>query len=150
MVRFFEDLEEGQTHEFGIRTVSSDKIVEFAEQYDPQPLHLNASGSEASLFDGLIASGWLTVCLTTRMVVDDFMADVANMGGRGADDVRWHRPVEPEDTLSGVIEIGETTKTGPGRGDVSFHVTSHNQNDEVVLTMTLHLIIQRRTPGESV
>jgi len=147
MVQYFENLEAGQVHEFGTKTVSREEIVDFAEQYDPQPFHLDGSEDEMGMFDGLIASGWHAVCLATRMIVDELITDVANMGGRGADDVRWHRPVRPGDTLSGAIEVHETAATHPERGGVAFRVTCRNQRDETVLTMTLHLIIRRRDPA---
>lgn len=66
------------------------------------------------------------------------------MGGRGADDVRWHRPVRPGDPLSGEVEVHETVATDPKRGEVTSRVTCHNQHGETVLMMTLHLIIRRR------
>ena len=45
MTYYFEDLREGQTHEFGNRMITRNEIIEFAERYDPQPFHLNSSTS---------------------------------------------------------------------------------------------------------
>lgn len=149
MPQFFEDLTAGETHEFGDRTVTRDEIVEFAERWDPQPIHLDEAAADESIYGGLIASGWHTVCLYTRMLVDGFMGDVANMGGRGAEEIRWHRPVRPGDTLSGRVEVLRKTAAGhPERGDVDFEMTCLNQDDEVVLSMTLHIMVLRRSPPD--
>ena len=91
--------------------------------------------------------GDILVCLYTRLLVDGFMGDVANMGGRGADEIRWHRPVRPGDTLSGRVEILRKMAAGhPERGDVDFEMTCLNQDDEVVLAMTLRIMVLRRSP----
>lgn len=146
MTRYFEDLTEGQIREFGDWTVTREEIVEFAERYDPQPFHLDEAAAEESIYNGLVASGWHTICLYTRMLVDGFMGEVANMGGRGAEEIRWHRPVRPGDTLSGRIEVVAKSVSGNSeRGDVDFAMTCLNQDDEVVLTMTLRIMVQRRS-----
>lgn len=149
MTYYFEDLQEGQTHEFGDRMITRDEIIEFAERYDPQPFHLDETAAKESIFGGLIASGWHTVCVYTRMLVDEFMSDVANMGGRGADDLRWHRPVRPGDTLSGRVKVLHRSSSGhPERGNVDLAMTCFNQDEEVVLTMTLHVTVMRRSPAD--
>lgn len=150
MTIYFEELTEGQAHEFGDRTVTREEIVEFAERYDPQPFHLDEEAAEESIYGGLIASGWHTVCIYTRLLVDGFMGEIANMGGRGVEELRWHRPVRPGDTLSGRIEVLQKTAAGhPERGDVDFAMTCRNQNDEIVLTMTLRIMVMRRSGIEN-
>jgi acyl dehydratase len=67
----------GRVYEFGAKTISREELVEFTERYDPQQFHQEESGAERSVFDELIASGWHTVCLATRMIVDDVMTVVA-------------------------------------------------------------------------
>lgn len=146
MTHFFEDLSEGDAHEFGERRVTREEIVNFAERWDPQPIHMDESVAERSIYGGLIASGWHTVCLYTRMLVDGFMGEVANMGGRGADEIQWHRPVRPGDTLYGRIEVlRKKAVRHPERGDVDFEMTCLNQDSEVVLTMTLRIMVLRRS-----
>lgn len=146
MTHYFEDLTEGETQTFGNRTVSRDEIVDFAKRYDPQPIHIDEVAAKESIYGGLVASGWHTVCMYTRMLVDEFMCDVANLGGRGAEDLRWHRPVRPGDTLSGRVEVFE--KSGSGnleRGDIDFLMTCQNQDDKRVLTMMLRIMVKRRS-----
>ena len=61
MARYFEDLETGDVYELdGRYEFDADEIREFAEQYDPQPFHLDEKAAEESIFGGLAASGWHT------------------------------------------------------------------------------------------
>ena len=81
-------------------TFSRESIVDFAAAYDPQPFHLDEAAGEASPFGGLVASGLHTFCVCSRLATEAFFGRIAFLGGRGVDDLRWHRPVRPGDSLS--------------------------------------------------
>jgi acyl dehydratase len=46
-------------------------------------------------FGGLIASGWHTAAVTTRLMVENYLSAQASLGGAGADEIRWPYPVRP-------------------------------------------------------
>lgn len=142
---YFEDLEVGTTDEFGEREITKEEIVAFAEQYDPQPFHVDEKAAGDSVFGGLVASGWHTAAVCMRLFVDGFLCDVESAGGRGVDELRWHRPVRPGDVLSLRTEITEKQPTeNPERGNVHVKLTGVNQNDEAVVSWTLLGMIGRR------
>jgi len=140
---YAKDFEPGDQFEFGSHTVTEDEIIEFARRYDPQPFHVDPDSAEDSLFGELVASGWHVVSLTNRMVRNAVYGRMALLGGYGSDEVRFHvSPTRPGDTLSEVIEFAEVPSppTAPSR-DLSFSVTSHNQELETVFTMVNHAIL---------
>ncbi|WP_276258920.1 MaoC family dehydratase [Haloglomus litoreum] len=142
---YFEDLSVGDEFPFGPRTVTREEIVSFAEAYDPRPFHLDDAAVENSVFDGLVASGWHTAALCTRMQVDDVFDDIAAMGGRGVNDLRWPIPVRPGDTLSGMVTVADRRVSHHDhRGNVDFRTELLNQEDEPVLTMESLGIVRRR------
>jgi len=145
-MQYFEDLTAGDTDEFGTWTFSRDEIIEFARRYDPQPFRVDPDSAENSLFGELVASGWHVVSLTNRMVTDAVYSRMALLGGYGSEEVRFHKPTRPGDTLSGVIEVVDISESTDNAGsrDVSFGVTTHNQEDETVLTMINHAILGSR------
>ena len=51
-------------------SLSRADIIEFAQQFDPQPYHLDAEAAEQSIFGALCASGWQVAALTTRLLED--------------------------------------------------------------------------------
>src|SRR6516162_1161489 len=65
--RYFEDYVEGDVHRFGTIAVGADEIVAFANQFDPQTLHTDPEAAKSGPFGGLIASGWHTAGLMTRL-----------------------------------------------------------------------------------
>ena len=45
--RYFEDYHVGMVDEFGEVLVTAEEIVEFAQRYDPQTMHVDADGGRA-------------------------------------------------------------------------------------------------------
>lgn len=145
MTRYFEDFEIGETVEHGSYTVTEEEIVEFAEQYDPQPFHVDRAAAEESMFGGLIASGWHTASICQRMAIEG-RSDTASMGGRGVDDLRWHLPVFPGDTLSVTVEVLEKrpSESNPEMGHMDVEITGRNQDDDAVVSWTVLGMYERR------
>ena len=53
----FEDFVPDSVAEFGPRLVTREEIIDFAAQFDPQPMHLDEDAGRASMLGGLAASG---------------------------------------------------------------------------------------------
>jgi len=141
-----DDLEPGQIHHLGGQTLSRDEIVAFARDWDPQPFHLDEQAAAASIYGGLIASGWHTVCVFMRLFADGMLSRAAAMGSPGVDELRWLKPVRPGDTLEARLEILEVrpSRSKPDRGVVRARSVVVNQDGEEVLSFVATLLFQRR------
>ena len=148
-MRYYEDIEIGETEAFGEYHVTKDEILAFAEQYDPQPFHTDEAAAEDSAFGQLVASGWHTASICMRLLVDGPMQDRAGMGARGVDELRWHQPVTPGDTLSVRTEVLEkcVSESDPTRGYVDTKLEGINQNGEVVISWIGLEMVARRNSG---
>ncbi|WP_436344236.1 MaoC family dehydratase [Natronorubrum sp. FCH18a] len=149
-MQYYEDIEVGDTREFGEYHVTADEIVEFAERYDPQPFHTDADAAAESAFGELVASGWHTASMCMRMLVDGPIDDRASMGARGVDELRWKRPVKPGDTLSVRTEILDkhVSESDQKRGYVDSRVEGYNQDGDVVVSFIALGMIERRGPDQ--
>jgi acyl dehydratase len=144
-VKYFEDLEVGETMRFGRYEVTREEILEYARQFDPQPFHVDEEAARASLFGGLIASGWHTGAMMMRMVADHMTPAVATSGAMGFDQLRWLRPVRPGDVLSvESVVLEKVAPRRPDRGTVKMESRVRNQRDEVVLSLVTLVICRRR------
>lgn len=148
--RYFEDLVEGQTFDCGSVAVTKDEMLEFAERYDPQSIHLNEEAAGSSMFGDLIASGWLTCALSTRLLVEGYMNKNATLGGRGMDEIRWHKPVYAGSTLSVTVELVEKDSgSNPAFGHTKVKIVTTNEQGETVLTMYgLGLVEKRKASSD--
>ena len=148
---YFEDFFAGQEIALGSRTVSEAEIVGFATQYDPQPFHVDHDAAAASMFGGVVASGWHTCSMMMRMVVDGLMAASSSMGSPGVDKVRWILPVRAGDTLT-VTYLTTAVKASaskPDRGVVWSKWSALNQHGELVCTIEGMGMFGRRPQGKS-
>jgi acyl dehydratase len=143
---FLDDLEAGQRYELGTRVVSRDEIVAFGRDYDPQPFHVDEDAARSSIYGGLIASGWHTVCLFMRLFVDGFLNRAASMGSPGVDELRWLKPVRSGDRLTGRIEILEIrpSRSRPDRGIARMRSVMADQDGDEVLSMVANVLLRRR------
>ena len=146
---YWEDFKVGDRAPMGERTVDRDEVIAFATAYDPQPFHIDENAARRSMFDGLIASGWHTVAMVMRMMVDSYLNESASLGSPGVDNVRWLKPVRPGDRIRAQREVMETraSKSRPDMGLVRTRWEVFNQNDELVMTMEGLGMFTRRHPG---
>lgn len=133
----FEDFEVGTEIELGSKTVTAEEIVEFARQFDAQPMHLDEEAGKASILGGLGASGWHSCCMLMRMMCDRFLLDSTSQGAPGVDYVRWKKPVLAGDSLTGttLVEEKRLSSTRPGLGFVTCRHQLVNQRGETVLEL---------------
>ncbi len=143
---YFEDFVVGQRRELGARSVTEDEIVRFARDFDPQPFHTDPEAAKASIYGGLIASGWHTCSLLMRILCDSYLLDTASMGSPGVDEIRWRKPVRPGDTLTAFSTVKEAriSQSKPDRGVIVSESELLNQHGDVVLTMRGMNLIRRR------
>ena len=145
---YLEDIEEG-TIRCGKTEVTADEIVEFAEKFDPLPIHIDPEAAAKSRYDGLIASGYHTLSLSVRLLVDAVRSKRAVVAGLGIDDVRWHAPVRPGDTITVDTTVLGTrpSESDPSVGVVHERIEATKQDETEVLTLENHELVERRTRG---
>ena len=149
MVRYFEDVEVGETIDCGSHTVTEEEILEFAGRYDPQAFHVDREAARESIFGGLVASGWHTAALCHRLTVDA-VTDYAFAGAQRVDELRWRRPVRPGTTLSVDVEFARKDPDG-GRqavGHVDLETRGTDGDGELLVSMTALSLMHRREAGD--
>lgn len=146
--QFFEDYSAGGVFEFGTAAVSEAEIIEFARRYDPQYLHIDAQAAARGPFGGLIASGWHTVSMTMRLLVEHFIPAAASLGSPGIDELRWLLPVRPGDELRVKVTVMEArrSRSKPDRGLLKSLMEVFNQRGELVMSMRAMNFVRLRHP----
>ena len=148
---WFEDYVPGAVHDLGSVMVDEQEIIAFAQQFDPQPFHLDKEWAEKSVFGGLIASGWHTACMAMRLIVDHYLSEVSSEGSPGIDELRWLRPVRPGDQLSvrATILDARLSRSRPERGIVRSQIETLNQDEEVVMHLTSTIFIRSQNKQDT-
>jgi len=134
--------------------VSREAVLAFAQQFDPQPFHVDDEAARGSLFGGLCASGWHTCAMAMRMMCDGYLLDSASLGSPGIDNLRWLKPVFPGDTLSVRMEVldARPMASKPHVGLLRSGWEVRNQHGQPVMTMEGWGMFRRRgdaTPADA-
>ena len=133
----YEDFEVGGSISLGSKLVTAEEIVEFAGEFDAQPMHMDEAAGKESILGGLSASGWHTCSMFMRLMCDGFLLDSTSQGSPGLDYVRWKKPVLAGDTLTGksTILAKRESKSKPNLGFVTVKSELSNQRGETVLEL---------------
>jgi acyl dehydratase len=145
--RFLEDYKAGATYLCGSFTITEDEIIAFAKRYDPQPMHVDPAFASEGPFGAVIASGWHTASCAMRLVVENYLPH-DNLASPGIDELRWLRPVRPDDTLTLHITVTEArrSRSKPDRGLIHSFIELLNQDGEVAMSMRPMNLVRVRNP----
>ena len=130
---YFDDLTVGRTFASGTRLVDAAEIKDFARQFDPQPFHLDEELAKGTFFKGLAASGWHTMAMTMRLMVEGGLPVAGGIIGAGGE-ISWPQATRPGDVLQVFSEVIEAkaSRSRPDRGMVTVRSETRNQRGEVV------------------
>jgi acyl dehydratase len=143
---YFDDLKIGDTFQTATHSLAAEQIKAFAQQFDPQPFHLDEAAARESMFGGLAASGWHTAAITMRLLVSSGPPLANGIVGAGGE-IEWKAPTRPGDVLQVHSEVVALTpsRSRPDRGLVVLRSNTLNQRSEVVQILTAKLMVARRT-----
>jgi len=143
-VLYFDDLRVGQRFESGTHQIDQKQIQAFAEQFDPQPFHVDAEAAKSTFFGEQVASGWHTAAITMRLLVESGLPFAGGLIGAGGE-IAWPNPTRPGDVLqveSEVIEL-KPSRSRPDRGIVTVRSATKNQRGDIVQVIVSRLVVSR-------
>lgn len=143
---YFEDLNVGQKITIGPISVTEEEIIDFAKKFDPQPFHIDAVKAKDSLFGSLCASGWHTCSLYMKMLYDGLLVNLASLGSPGMNEIRWIKPLFPNDIIIGELKIISKTpsRSKPNIGSMIIDSKVFNNKKELIMTMQSISIVKKR------
>jgi acyl dehydratase len=143
-----EDLHVGQRFTSAPHVIDTDQIKRFAAEFDPQPFHLSEEAAAQSIFGSLAASGWHTMALTMRMLVESVPLADGLIGA--STEVAWPRPTRPGMTLQVFSEITDIkpSRSKPDMGIVTLRSETRDENGDVVLIFTARMPVFKRTRAQ--
>lgn len=143
-----EDFAAGQSFALGPYKITAGEIMAFAQEFDPQPFHVDEQAARNSVLGGLAACGWHVTCLLTRFMCDAVLTRSAVLGSSGMDEVKWLRPVLVGDVLTGEMLVTGTrpSQSKPGVGIVAFESFLVGQDGEKRTELKGMVFVRRRSP----
>jgi 3-hydroxybutyryl-CoA dehydratase len=144
-MRYFDDLEKGETHLSRGRTVTETDVVNFAGiSGDFSALHIDEEFAKTTASGRRIAHGALIFSISIGLVTQMGLLADSLIAFYGVEKLRFVKPVFIGDTVHVTKRVIDLLERGAERGLVTFSTTVLNQRDEPVLVYSDKLVIKRR------
>lgn len=141
---FYEDMQPGQKVLGASVVIDRSEMLAFANIWDPLPFHVDEEAGHAA-FGDLTAPGIYILALKQRLIhqLPEQHAVIASLG---YDEVRFHEPVRPGDTLTLVLEWlnRRPSKSKDDRGIVTVRLSLINQSETPVMSHLDTILVRRR------
>ena len=130
--RTFNELEIGETIHTDPREITLDDIEHFAEfTGDTFYAHMDEEAAKRNpFFPGRVAHGYLLLSFAAGLFVEPNEGPV--LANTGLDGLRFMKPVEAGDSIKVRLTVKHKTPRNDEYGEVRWHATLTNQNDELV------------------
>ncbi|AXV06726.1 MaoC domain protein [Euzebya pacifica] len=149
----YEEIELGSVHETRAQLITTEDVIAFASDYDPQPMHTDPAFAEGGPFGGLIASGFHTMSIAWSLWMTHGVMEQDGQGGISLDDARWFAPTRPGDRIRARVTISERRLTTRGRGFIRMDFEVLDHDDSVLMSFSTTGLLARRadglTPGDA-
>lgn len=140
---YFDDLKVGMTVQIAPAVIEKEKMIDFARNYDPIPLHTDEVYAAASPFGALIAPGVMSfMSVWANYLKQDFFGREL-LAGKSTK-IEWHKPVYAQDVLHGDAQITRLEKRSHRNGIVEVTIQAYNQNNILVLSNVTEAIVRCR------
>lgn len=148
---YYEDFAIGEEINAGSHTLTQESAIGFAKEYDPQYYHIDPEAAKNGPYGRLIASGWQTAAISMRLKASSRLAEVAGgLLGMGLEELKWPRPVFPEDSLTLIITILEKrpSRSKPTHGIIKYRMDTYNQKHEKVMEALTAVWVPLKNPDK--
>lgn len=143
-LRYFEDIVPGNRLQGPSMVMVEEDMIAFAKEWDPLPFHVDREAGRKT-FGSITASGTYVMAVKIKLV-HSLRANHAIIASGGYDEVRFHEPVRPGDTLTIGMEwvAKRESQSKPDRGVVTLRFTLTNQDDKMVLSHLDNILVRKR------
>lgn len=140
---YLDDMEIGMEFLTGDVRIEKEKMLAFAREYDPFPLHYDEEYAKHTRFGKLIAPGVMSFMAVWARVMELGFLREKQIAGKSTK-IEWFHPVYADDVLSGRVEITRITRRNAYNGIAELTLWVYNQEGVLVLTNITEAIIQYR------
>ena len=138
---YFEELEVGMTVDIEPVVIRREKMMAFARDYDPLPLHTDEEYAKTTPFGQLIAPGVMSFMSVWAKYLEVDFFGTELIAGKSTK-MEWLKPVFADDTLIGKATITNLVKRNVKNGLAEVTVDVYNQNGVLVLKDVTEVVVK--------
>lgn len=123
--------------------IDQQRMMEFARQYDPIPLHMDEEYAKNTRFGRLIAPGVMSFMAVWAEFVKLNLFGEELIAGKSTK-IEWFKPVYAGDVLKGKAWVSDIVRRNAYNGIAVVTVDVYNQHGERVLTDVTESVVKYR------
>jgi acyl dehydratase len=141
---YADDLRMGTRYGLGTYRVTHEAIIDFASRWDPLPQHIDREAARSGQFGEIIASGLHTLAICQSLAALAVYGTWHVLAGRRMTEIVFHRPVRPDQALTGNVTIRAITSDGPSRSLVTTSTVLNLVDGPRVMSLEIDAYVLRR------
>ena len=138
---YFDELKLGMTVDIEPVVIKKEKMMAFAHDYDPLPLHTDEEYAKTTPFRQLIAPGVMSFMSVWAKYLEVDFFGTELIAGKSTK-MEWLKPVFADDVLTGKATITNLVKRNEKNGLAEVTVDIYNQNGILVLKDVTEVIVK--------
>ena len=138
-----EDFTIGQVFKTKSFKLTKEEIMGFAEEFDPQYMHLDEEKAQQGRFNGIIASGIHTIALSFKLWIEEGMYGNDVIAGTEMNNIKFIKPVYPEDGLHTIVEVIDKKTKNNETGILTVLLSTYNNKEQKVFEGDLSVLIKK-------
>ncbi|MEC5301840.1 MULTISPECIES: MaoC family dehydratase [Staphylococcus] len=123
--------------------ISEEDIINFAQEFDPQYMHLDKEKATQGRFNGIIASGIHTLSISFKLWIEAGKYGEDVIAGTHMNHIKFIKPVYPEDELYTKIKVLNKQATKRDQGLLTVLLSTFNQYEDKVFEGELTALLRR-------
>ncbi|MED4287540.1 MaoC family dehydratase [Priestia megaterium] len=123
--------------------LTKEEIMGFAEEFDPQYMHLDEEKAQQGRFNGIIASGIHTIALSFKLWIEEGMYGNDVIAGTEMSNIKFIKPVYPEDELHTIVEVIDKKTKNNETGILTVLLSTYNNKEQKVFEGDLSVLIKK-------
>lgn len=140
---YFDDIPLHMTVDIGPVPIEKEKMMAFAREYDPIPLHTDEEYAKTTPFHGLIAPGVMSFMSVWAKYLEQDIAGKEVLAGKSTK-IEWLKPVYAGDVLTATAEVTALTRRSEKNGVMELTLVVRNQHGVPVLTNVTEAVVKCR------
>ncbi len=144
---YFEELRLGMTAKTAPARIEKEKLMAFAREYDPIPLHTDEEYAKTTPFGGLIAPGVMSFMSVWAKYLEVDFFGTELIAGKSIT-IEWLKPVYPQDVLTGTATITNLVKRSTKNGLAEISLDIYNQKGELVTKNVSQAVVKCKPINE--
>ena len=139
---YFDDFKTGDVFELKSVNIEKQKMLDFAAEYDPLPIHNDEEFGKASRYGDIIAPGIASYMkvwsefIRANIITDQFIASQSVK-------INWVAPVFSGDVLTGKVVIKNVIPRNAYNGLVEVNILIYDQDGKLVMDTLLGVQLKK-------